>query len=240
MKSVNNISHIREHQEVWELLPWFINQSLSAAEQTRVENHVRTCVTCRIELKQQQQVYENIQQADLLQQISKASFNQLKKRIEIQTPSQLADGRNKHALFQRPGFSFQFPDSAKYIALAASVLLLIMPLIFNVSHQEPELGNEYRTLSRSAAPHQDNQHPNLVRVIFADETDPAQIHTIVNSVSGHIVNGPYKNGIYEIRIDNEQTYSREITDTIARLRNNANVIFAELAYTSLSPNQSRP
>lgn len=233
--SVNNkFSRNREHQEVWELLPWFINHSLSAAEHTRVENHVKTCVTCRIELKQQQQVYENIQQADLLQQVSNASFKQLKKRIEVQPGgSQLATGHNKHGHFQI--FSFQFPGFTKYIALAASVLLLTTTLIFNVLHEEPELRNEYRTLSRSAEPHQENQHPNLVRVIFADETDSSQIHAIVNSVSGHIINGPYKNGMYEIRIDSEQTYSKEITDTIARLRNNTNVIFAELARGSLSP-----
>ena len=80
--SVNSkINSNHEHRAVWSLLPWFINRTLSAAEQVRVESHIKTCITCRIELKQQRQVYDNIQQAELMQQMSNASFNQLKKRI---------------------------------------------------------------------------------------------------------------------------------------------------------------
>ena len=76
-----------EHQKVWDLLPWYVNYSLDPAEQDIVKKHIKTCVTCRIELNQQQQVFEKMQQTDLLQQVSQVSFAQLKKRIEGDNPS---------------------------------------------------------------------------------------------------------------------------------------------------------
>ena len=57
-----------EHQKVWTLLPWSVNQSLDSIEQAFVNRHVKTCITCRIELNQQQQVFDKIQQAGILQQ----------------------------------------------------------------------------------------------------------------------------------------------------------------------------
>ncbi|MCB1986131.1 MAG: zf-HC2 domain-containing protein [Burkholderiales bacterium] len=230
MNSKINSNH--EHRKVWSLLPWFINQTLSATEQARVESHIRTCITCRIELKQQRQVYENIQQAELLQQISNASFNQLKKRIDTQPASLFASFRKRLDNFQK--FFFQFPGLGKQFALTFGILLITTTLIFNATLEKPQAGSEYRTLAQSPEPLQEIKKPNLIRVIFTDETDVAQIDTIVSSVYGHIVNGPYKNGVYEILIDSEQKYSMEATDAIRELRDNANVIFAELAHVSLS------
>ncbi|MCB1950037.1 MAG: zf-HC2 domain-containing protein [Burkholderiales bacterium] len=231
--SVNSkINSNHEHREVWSLLPWFINRTLNATEQARVESHIKTCITCRIELKQQRQVYDNIQQAELMQQMSNASFNQLKKRIETQPVSQLALFRKKLDNFQK--LFFQFPFSRKSFALAFGVLLVTTTFIFNAMHEQTLSENEYRTLAQSSAPLQESKKPNLIRVIFTDETDAAQIDTIVSGVYGHIVNGPYKNGVYEILIDGEQKYSMETTDAISALRNNTHVIFAELAHVQLS------
>ena len=76
------VSSNSEHQKVWDLLPWYINHSLDPVEQDIVKNHIKTCVTCRIELNQQIQVVDNIQRTDLLQQVSQVSFAQLKKELK--------------------------------------------------------------------------------------------------------------------------------------------------------------
>ena len=231
--SVNSkIDNNREHREVWGLLPWFINRTLNAEEQARVESHIKTCLTCRIELKQQRHVYENIQQAELLQQMSSASFNQLKMRIDTQPVSQLASFGKILERFQRA--FFQFPDLRKHLALTFGIVLVTTAFIFNATLEMNLSDNEYRTLAQPSESLHESKNTNLIRVIFTDETDMAQIDTIVDSVYGHIVNGPYQNGIYEILIDGEQKYSMEATDVISELRNNANVFFAELALVPLS------
>lgn len=203
-----------EHQEVWDLLPWYVNHSLDPAEQDFVRKHVKTCVTCRIEINQQQQLLEKIQQPDLLQQVSQVSFAQLKKRMQEQSkPSQ-----------EQKIFSHQFLGFVKYTALAASLLLLAMPFMLNLPTDDPELKGDYRTLANPAEGEHKN---NIIRIVFAEHSGTEQIETILNGVSGHIIKGPSKNGIYEVQIGNRQANSLEINDAISQLRKNSLVVFAE-------------
>ncbi len=219
-----------EHQKVWDLLPWYINHSLDSAEQDVVKKHIKTCITCRIELNQQQQVFEKMQQTDLLQQVSQVSFAQLKKRIEEQPKIYVLDKHNEPKK-ELKFFSHQFVGFVKYTALAASLLLLALPFMLDSLIDKPELKGDYRTLANSIEGEQKN---NLIRVIFADQSNPEQIEAILSSVSGHIVKGPSQNGVYEVQIGNQQPDSQEIKDAILHLRKNTSVIFAESAYRSPS------
>ena len=45
------------HARAFELLPWLVNGSLTGAERDAVESHVRACIACRRELKQQQRLH---------------------------------------------------------------------------------------------------------------------------------------------------------------------------------------
>lgn len=215
-----------EHRKIWELLPWYINHSLDPAEQDMVMKHIKTCITCRIELNQQQQIFEKMQQTDLLQQVSQASFAQLKKRIEDQ-PKLTVVAKNDETEKQPKQFSHHFLVFAKYTALAASLLLLALPLMLDSLVDKPELRDDYRTLANSVAGEQKN---NMIRIVFADQSDAEQIQAILDNVSGHIVRGPSQNGVYEVQIGNQQTSSEEARDAVSNLRKNSLVIFAELAH----------
>src|SRR5215831_1323709 len=43
-------SHSSEHAEVWEMLPWYVNGTLSDHERASVEAHLVTCAACQAEL----------------------------------------------------------------------------------------------------------------------------------------------------------------------------------------------
>ena len=202
-----------EHQKVWSILPWYINHSLDLAEHEFVKSHVKTCITCRNELNQQHKLFEKMQQSDHLQQVSQVSFTQLKKRMVEQPEPKKILKLHSH----------QFLGFIKYIAIAASLLLLSTPLIFNSAVVEPELTGEYRTLANST---EKGPRNNIVRVVFLDQLDSEQIEALLNSVSGHIVKGPSNNNIYEIQIGHQQ----ELTDAISYLRENSEVVFAEPAH----------
>lgn len=223
-------SNSNEHQGVWELLPWYVNHSLEPAEQDIVKKHIKTCVTCRIELNQQQQVFEKMQQIDLLQQVSQVSFAQLKKRIE-ERPKFDVSAKHDKPQKELKHFSHQLVSFVKHTALAASLLLLALPFMLDSQFSKPELKGDYRTLANSVEGKQNN---NFVRVVFADQSNLEQIEAILSSVSGHIVKGPSQNGVYEVQIGNQQTNSQEIKDAILHLRKNTSVIFAESAYGSPS------
>ena len=210
------ITSKREHQEVWNLLPWYVNHSLDPAEQDFVRKHVKTCVTCRIEINQQQQLLEKIQQPDLLQQVSQVSFAQLKKRMQEQSKLSAFAEQAKPRQAQKL-FSHQFLDFVKYTALAASLLLLVMPFMLNLPTDDPELKGDYRTLANPAEGEHKN---NIIRIVFAEHSGTEQIETILNGVSS-------KNGIYEVQIGNRQANSLEVDDAISQLRKNSLVVFAE-------------
>jgi hypothetical protein len=211
-----------EHQEVWDLLPWYINHSLDPAEQDFVRKHVKTCVTCRVEITQQQQLLEKIQQPDLLQQVSQVSFAQLKKRMNEQSKLSVLAEQVKPEREQK-NFSHQFPSFVKYTALAASLLLLAMPFMLNIPTDDSELKGDYRTLANPA----ENEHKNnFIRIVFAEHIGKEQIKAILNGVSGHIIEGPSKNGIYDVQIGNRKTNSLEVDDAISQLRKNSLVVFA--------------
>ena len=201
-----------EHQKIWNLLPWYVNETLGPAEREAVKLHIKTCIPCRIELGQQQQLFEKIQQTDLLQQASRVSYAQLKKKIKIQNGLE--------------SDKFRISDFVKYAALAASLLLLAMPLMLNNSIVEPAPDNTYRTL---ANPVENEPKKNIVRVVFASESDPDQIDRLVKSVTGHVVEGPSKNGIYKIQIDTRKTSRQAVDDAVSSLQNSPLVVFAELA-----------
>ncbi|AEJ03020.1 hypothetical protein Nit79A3_3288 [Nitrosomonas sp. Is79A3] len=219
-----------EHQEVWNLLPWYVNHTLEPAEQYFVRKHVKTCVTCRIEINQQQQLLEKIQQPDLLQQVSQVSFAQLKKRVREQSRLTGSAEQAKPEGEQK-NFSHQFPSFVKYTALAASLLLLAMPFMLNPPTNHPELKGDYRTLASLAEGEHKN---NIIRIVFAEHSGTEQIKVILNGVSGHIIKGPSKNGIYEVQIGNRQANSLEVNDAITQLRKNSLVVFAEPSHELLS------
>ncbi len=215
-----------EHQKIWELLPWYVNHSLDPAEQDTVKKHIKTCIACRLELNQQQQLLDKMQQTDLLQQVSQVSFAQLKKRIEENHRPYILTQQNKS---QKEGklFSHQLFSVVKFTALAASLVLMALPFISDLLIEESNLTGEYRTL---ANPIQGEQKSNIIRIVFTERLSAEQVATVLSDVSGHIVKGPSQNGVYEIQIGNQQTDFQQVKEAISHLRNNKFVIFAELAH----------
>ena len=206
-----------EHQKVWDLLPWYINHSLNASEQEIVKTHVKTCLTCRIELAQQQQVFEKIQQTDLLTQVSQASLAQLRKRIVEQDRSSHIEPYQQVSK-QPESSARQIMDFLKYGALAASL----------ATENQGSVA-EYRTLANPS----DKMTDNMLRVVFSDESSTAEIEAILSGVSGHIVKGPSPQGVYEVQIENQKDTALAkkdfmVRDAITLLRRNPSVLFVDL------------
>jgi len=61
-----------------------------------------------------------------------------------------------------------------------------------------------------------------------------QIATVLDSLSGHTIEGPFNNGMYELHFNGEQADSPTLDEFIARLRSDNRIFFAELAHEPLS------
>jgi len=221
------------HQDISLLLPWYVNKTLHGAEFERVENHVKVCLTCRRELTTLHKLAAAVQQEGSIDSAAQASFSQLKKRIhntdetnreKAPTTVVVSDQRE---WYRKLGLKlFTLPRPA--LALAAVLLLsLLIPRVI-VTGNSPL--NEYRTLSNTENP---AVRQNTISVIFSNGTKQFQINEIMASIHGRIVDGPTEQGIYTVAFESELT-SESVLGMLALLRNSANVIFAEPAYSLLS------
>ncbi len=215
-----------EHQKVWDLLPWYINRTLDTTEREIVHVHVKTCIACRIELNQQQLIYERIPQLGSTRQLSQVSFNQLKNRI-AKRPQMYVVSQQEKRIEKLPSMSWRSVSFLKHVALAASIVMFALPFMLSSSIDYHSSGNEYRTLASATT---GEQSQNILRIVFTDPLSPQKINTILDSVSGEILSGPSENGVYEVRIGNQQSSLQMVKAAITRLKNNQDVVFAEFAH----------
>jgi hypothetical protein len=71
------------HEEVIELLPWLVNESLSANEQLRVTNHLKVCEICRDERDNLQRLQVLVAEVDSVDSDYHFAFRKLEARIDI-------------------------------------------------------------------------------------------------------------------------------------------------------------
>ena len=75
-----------------------------------------------------------------------------------------------------------------------------------------------------------------LRIIFADQVPKSEVKAILDSVHGHIVDGPNALGVYTIRIADSEYSDGTLSQSLENLRKHQSVVFAEPALPSI-PNQ---
>ncbi|NOT10968.1 MAG: hypothetical protein HOP23_03890 [Methylococcaceae bacterium] len=218
------------HHDISLLLPWYVNNTLRSAELKDVENHLKVCLTCKRELATLKKISLAVNQEGPFDSAALASFSHLKNRIHntaIPTePSaqviSLPKRRWQQLAFKAPIFS-----QSRLALAAAIVLALIIPGHLDLGKLS---NNDYRTLSNSDIA---SSRKNDIRVVFANNITPQQIDTILSSIHGQIAGGPTEQSVYTVRITQAAT-KKNILETVAQLRKNSSIIFAEPAYELLS------
>jgi hypothetical protein len=222
-----------DHQELTQLLPWYVNKSLQGDELKAVERHINVCLTCKREVIQLNKLAHAVKHEGSLDSAENASFARLKMRLHGQqgdaTIRQLppvsdnvkqinAGIKNRINNWYRPA-----------LAIAAAVLLSVT-FIMPISVEKPG-NNDFRTLSNGES--EKVISANEVRVVFADGVDLRQKNAIVSRVHGQVIDAPTAQGVYTVRLENASDTEHALA-VIESLRKDSNVIFAEPAYALLS------
>jgi hypothetical protein len=192
MRYQENMVKKAVHEEILELLPWFINESLGEKERDRVMVHLRECPECRKERDHFQTIEAFVNESEVVIPDYQFSYHKLAARIE-------GAERNREssaAIESRAGARSWIP----LMGIAASLMLAIAlvgslgtPLGFEST---PETA-EFRTLTSQA------EMSGVARQIALTFVQPIQAQTMRKALietNSNIISGPDEEGTYLVEV----------------------------------------
>jgi anti-sigma factor RsiW len=208
-----------EHQDIGEMLPWFVNGRLSEADRQRVDAHLRVCEACRDELAAQNRIYSLMAVDAGVERMPMAGLNRLRRRIESQEDAGPAAAAGEAA---RSGASAGSNLRQRRGAIAASIAMTavgaLAALLWN-QHERRIAPANYYTVT-TTAPQPAN---TAIRAVFAPTVTLSELQELLDDAHLKIVAGPTEAGVYSLAMSG----SPSVDWSLQRLRGNEVVRFAE-------------
>lgn len=212
------------HDEAEELLPFYANGSLTGAELRRMQTHVQSCLLCRRELAEEQELARVFRAVDNATVAASDSLHRLLDRLDDTPASGAAPRLGRPTL---PGARSRLTPAfnAGVAALAATVVLAIGGGIALWSYQAgiPQ-GLEYATLSKRETARA--ARPGDLRVILHPDVSAHAARSLLQDLGMAELRGPDPNGVYAVRLP---VGAPSVPAALARLRSDPRIVFAEPA-----------
>jgi len=196
-----------EHRQVWDLIPWVLNNTASEAERQEVERHVDSCDDCRDELEFQTLLQARLSRGDALHGNPRPALERLWARID--------DKALPDTGWRTSGSSWL----VRGLALAVLLEAIGLGATGNALWSRPApLAASYHTLSAPA--------PELpgasIRAVFAPSMSLGDLQALLQPLHLQVVGGPNEVGAYSL------ASTGPVNDALlANLRSRAGVRFAE-------------
>ncbi len=200
------------HQNVQELLPWFLNGTLHGEEAVKVEEHLRGCSGCREELECLRVMQAEYLETEMAPE-AQAALAKLQPRLNEALPPKRPQRRSigRGATLTAP-----FPVWFK-LAMAAQ-----FSLVFGLGWavlQPDRTGLPYHVLSASGAP--ERAVGSLV-VVFDPAAPQRDVARILRASGGRVVDGPTESNGYVVAVPDGG-----LRAALAHLRAEPAVVLAE-------------
>jgi len=210
------------HRETWDLIPWIVNGSATAAQRDSVDGHLRECADCRDELALQQQFQAGMQAAATGAHDPQPGLQRLFARLDAE-PSVLDSDRPASVRGGR-----RTPWLAAAVIVQAIGLALLVGMMWG--RPAPELAAQpaaeagYRTLSNATAP-----RGATIRLVVSPETSLAVLRHLLGEARLQIVESTADNaafGLAPADVSVSTTQDRTAR-SVAWLREQPGVLLAE-------------
>jgi Putative zinc-finger len=214
------------HDQVWELLPWYVNEGLSPREVNDVEAHLKGCPACQNEIERCQDLKRSVSTSRQDEWTpSAAHFSTLLASVDA-----FEDRKRKSKTpsgWVTKWFSWlgDTPRPARF-ALAlqgALVVALAMTTLLHSFAPTPA----YQTLSNPAERYLVSGQP--VRLVFTEDITEREMRTLLLEVQGRIVAGPSSLGVYTIVLESADSKVQTNQRVLTQLRAHPKVRLAEMA-----------
>jgi hypothetical protein len=205
------------HESASELLPWLANGSLAAAERERVEQHVRSCIVCRRELKGLERLAAAVRNQPTVHLSAQGQFERLERRLDGAPRGGAAPSLGRYASL------FRFA-AVSVMGVGLLGLLLWLAPIHN------DYRSDFATLASAPA-----TGGGQIDLIFNPTTTDAEIRQLLAEIDGTIVAGPTSLGRYTVRVASGSPNDSELQTLLAKLARDPGVRFAGRSYSESGP-----
>lgn len=229
------------HEQAFELLPWLANGTLGHEERQRVERHVRDCLTCRAELKEQQALGAIVHGHPTVHLSPEKGFERLRRAMEAPAAAEGASTlRGRWRAFGRR----HVLRGTRALAAAAAVCVALGGALWLGWSAQRQSADERRAPRYATAAEQQGELAEI-DVIFADGTTEEQMRALLAEIDATIVGGPTSIGRYTLRLrapaDGAPDAADEAVDSLLRrLAADARVRFAGPSFAPAAAAGERP
>lgn len=194
-----------DHDTSWDLIPWWVNESLAAEEAEGVTQHVNHCQECQTEVREQRRLAEALsRETDTFTDLE-AGWNRLARALDRESKG----APNERASLRR-----------LLIAAVIAQVILFGGMIGYVGWlQSPSNAEPFRTLSTPATLAAGGAR---LRVVPAPETTISKLQASLLAVDGRIVDGPSPAGVFTISVPQAQQ-----NEALGALRSKPFILLAE-------------
>jgi len=208
-----------EHQEIGQLLPWFVNGRLSETDCQRVDAHLRVCEACTEELAAQQRIYGVMSVDAGVERMPVAGLNRLRTRIEsLDEAAPAPAAPDETARRQAPAGSSSRQRRGAIAASIAATAVGALALLWN-QHEHRIAPANYYTVTTTAQQPADT----VIRAVFAPTVTLSELQGLLDDAHLKIVSGPTEAGVYSLAMSGSQS----VDWSLQRLRGHEVVRFAE-------------
>jgi len=210
------------HEEALELLPWFVNGTLQGNEHAAVEQHVRSCVPCRVALQEQYHLRTMIRQQPTVRLSPDKDFADLMLQVDRSRHFGL---RGLLGGWNRAVAGWLVPSPRRAVTVGVLVASFGLAAWLLSSRQPPLEPAAYSTSSDTA-----ESTAALVDVVFVDGVTESEMRALVREIGGTIVAGPSDIGRYTIELDAPAVDDDAYRALLGRLQRDRRVRFAGRAF----------
>ena len=169
------IHNNKDHSNVSELLPWYVNQTLTQSEHASVEKHVRVCEVCQQEIKMLQSTFKAANDFDAAVIPCDERFNAIMQRIERTDESQASPNSRQPSKKPTTPAWYQQPQMAIAASFLGAMLMLYWasPLFTGILNDD---SGDYQVLTSA------DSEATQIKVSFVNSTSKDDAHRILTAV----------------------------------------------------------
>lgn len=164
------------HDDVWELIPWYVNGSLPPEDLATINRHVISCPECAVEVARQRGIAGSISIDEPYTSSAAGSW----KKLSSQIKSERSLPAHRWAILNR------FAPSPRGMMFGGACAAACMIAVFTYM---PGVG-EFRTLTRPGSP------STMIKFQTVSEMAPERLEALMMEHGLELVDGPSASGVY--------------------------------------------